>query len=180
MSLIQQTKIETDRLRLRAYKNSDVNDIFDYASDKEVTKYLTWQVHKDLEDSKAFLKWVESVTSGESGKIFFVYAIELKSTEKVIGSIDFKNTHKFGGQMDYVIGQPYWGKGYMTEATNALKLWAFEQFPELVRLQAFCQPENLASKRIMEKMGMEFEGLRKKSFVIQNKAVDLVHYALIR
>lgn len=70
--------------------------------------------------------------------------------------------------------------GYMSEAANALKLWAFDSYPEIVRLQAYCQPENIGSKRVMEKIGMECEGLRKKSFVIRNKPVDLVHYALVK
>ncbi|MCB0413680.1 MAG: GNAT family N-acetyltransferase [Bdellovibrionales bacterium] len=177
---IKQPVLETDRLILRPYRESDLNDIFSYASNPEVTRYLLWDAHKTIEDSKEFFEWIQSVTSREKGKVFFVFAIELKESGKVIGSIDFKNTNKFGGQMDYVIGQPHWGKGYMSEAAAALKLWAFDNFPEIVRLQAYCQPENIGSKRVMEKIGMEYEGLRRKSFVVRNELVDLVHYALVR
>ena len=180
MEKVEQTSIETDRLILRPYRETDLNDVFEYASNPEVTKYLLWDAHKTIEDSQNFLNWIKSVTSGERGKLFFVYAIQLKDENKVIGSIDFKNTNKFGGQMDYVIGKTYWGNGYMSEAASALKLWVFDIFPEIVRLQAYCQPENIGSKRVMEKVGMEYEGLRKKSFVVKTKPVDLVHYALIR
>ncbi len=176
----EQKQIQTKRLILRPYSEADVKDVFEYASDPEVTKYLLWDAHKTTEDSKNFLTWIRSVTCGERGQLFFVYAIHLKEENKVIGSIDFKNTNKFGGQMDYVVGKPFWGKGYVSEAANALKLWAFENFPEVIRLQAYCQPDNIGSRRVMEKVGMEYEGLRKKSFIIRNKPVDLVHYALIR
>ena len=180
MDTIEQKPIETARLILRPYADTDLKDVFNYASDSEVTKYLLWDAHKTLEDSKNFLNWIKSVSCGEIGKVFFVYAIWSKENKKVIGSIDFKNTNRFGGQMDYAIGRPYWGKGFVSEAANALKIWAFDNFPEMVRLQAYCQPENTGSRRVMEKVGMEFEGLRKKSFVVKNKPVDLVHYALIR
>ena len=180
LDIIDQSPIETERLVLRRYTLLDINDVFTYASDSEVTKYLLWDAHKDLEDSKNFLNWIESVNCTERGKIFFVYAIQLKSENKVIGSIDFKNTHKFAGQIDYVIGQKYWGRGYMTEAAQAIKNWAFRDLPELVRLQAYCLPENLGSRRVMEKVGMEYEGLRKKSLIVKNKPADLVHYAYIK
>ncbi len=180
METIKQIPVNTERLILRPYAKTDLKDVFEYASDPDVTKYLTWEPHKTIQDSQDFLSWIKSSTCGERGKLFFVYAIQLKEKNKVIGSIDFKNTNKFGGQMDYVIGQSYWGNGYMSEAANALKIWAFDTFPEIVRLQGYCQPENVGSKRVMEKMGMEYEGLRKKSFVVRNEPVDLVHYALLR
>ena len=107
------------------------------------------------------------MTCGERGKLFFVYAIQLKEKNKVIGSIDFKNTNQFGGQMDYVIGKPNWRNGYVSEAAKALMLWAFDNFAEIVRLQAYCQPENIGSKRVMEKIGMEYEGLRKKVLLLK-------------
>lgn len=106
MDTIEQKSIETARLILRPYTDDDLKDVFGYASDPEVTKYLPWDAHKTLEDSQNFLNWIKSVTSAENGKIFFVYAICSKENNKVIGSIDFKNTNKFGGQMDYAIGKP--------------------------------------------------------------------------
>lgn len=177
---IEQTPIETARLILRPYSEADVGDIFSYASNTEVTKYLLWDAHKSIEDSRNFLKWIQSVTCNERGKLFFVYAIYLKQENKVIGSIDFKNTHRFGGQIDYVIGKNYWGNGYVSEAAEALKGWAFYTMPELVRLQSYCLPENKASQRVMEKVGMQYEGLRKKSFIVKNKPVDIVHYAFVK
>lgn len=180
MNTIEQEPIETARLTLRAYTEADLKDVFDYASDPEVTKYLLWDAHKTLEDSQNFLNWTKAVSCGEIGKVFFVYAIWSKENKKVIGSIDFKNTNRFGGQIDYAIGKAYWNKGFVSEAAAALKTWAFVRFPEIVRLQAYCQPENIGSRRVMEKVGMEYEGLRKKSFVVRNKPVDLVHYALIK
>src|SRR4030067_1574613 len=154
---VEQKRRETARLILRPDTYDDLKDVFGYASDPEVTKYLLWDAHKTLEDSQNFLNWIKSMTCAEQGKVFFVYAIWSKENKKVIGSIDFKNTNKFGGQMDYAIGKAYWGKGYVSEAATALKVWAFGNFPEIVRLQAYCQPENIGSQRVMEKEGMEDE-----------------------
>ncbi len=180
MELINQPILYTSRLILRPYNETDLNDIFEYASDEETTRHLTWNAHKTIEDSKEFLHWVNETTKNIRGQLFFVFAIEDKTLHKVIGSIDFKNPNKFCGQMDYVLEKKYWNQGLMTEAAKGIKDWAFGNFPEIVRLQCYCLPENIGSRRVMEKLGMEYEGLKRKSFIIRDQAVDLVHFALVR
>lgn len=63
----------------------------------------------------------------------------------VIGSIDFKEINPFCGQIDYALGFEHWNKGIMSEAATAVRDWAFENLPEMVRLQAFCIVENTGS-----------------------------------
>ena len=145
---IEQPRLETKRLILESYRDQDLEDVFAYASNPEVTRLLTWQAHKTLEDSENFLKWVQSSTRCEAGNLFFVFAVRLKETGKVIGSIDFKNPQPWIGQIDYALGCEHWGKGLMPEAAQALKDWSFEAFPEIARLQAFCEVENKASARV--------------------------------
>lgn len=76
--------LETERLILRKLKISDDKDIFEYAKDPEVSRYVTWEPHKSIEDARAFINWnLERYNKGEIGE----WAIELKETGRVIGSI---------------------------------------------------------------------------------------------
>lgn len=180
MNFILQPTIETKRLILSPFKESDLQDIFEYASSDEVTKYTLWQTHKSIEDSKAFLSWIKAVTKTTPGQLFFVFSIRLKTTNKVIGSIDFKNTHRLAGQVDYAISKDYWNQGFVSEAVIAIREWAFNTFTDFVRLQSYCVPENVGSRRVMEKAGLQYEGLRKKSIIIKEQVKDLVYYAIVK
>jgi len=165
---------------LEPFKESDLGDILQYASHPEVTKYLPWETHTTIEDSKKFLNFVRQTTSTTKGKLFFVFAIRLKETDRVIGSVDFKNVNLCCGQTDYALGYEHWNKGIVTEAVEAIKLWAFDKLPDMVRFQAFCSADNTASARVMEKVGMQREGVRRKAFMLKGKLIDLIDYAVVR
>ncbi|MBO9668080.1 MAG: GNAT family N-acetyltransferase [Bdellovibrio sp.] len=177
---MQQPILHTDRLIFEPFNPSDVQDIFSYAKDVEVAKMVTWPAHQSLEDSQNVLKWIEQTTSNQQGRIFFVWALRDKITNKVIGSIDFKNVFPHAGQIDYALGKSEWNRGLVTEAANAVKNWAFESVPNLVRLQAFCIAENVGSRKVMEKLGMHLEGTKRKSMAIKGQIVDTAHYAIIK
>lgn len=177
---IAQPTIETDRLILQPYKDADAEDVFNYASRSEVTRFLLWETHKTIADSNKFLDWVRSTTCQTRGNLFFVFAMRLKESNRVIGSIDFKNPQPWMGQIDYALHPDHWGKGLMPEAAKAIRDWAFNSFPDFVRLQSFCDPENKGSRRVMEKIGMSFEGIRKKSLRSKGQLIDLAYYALVR
>jgi diadenosine tetraphosphate (Ap4A) HIT family hydrolase/RimJ/RimL family protein N-acetyltransferase len=180
LELIAQPIIETDRLILEPYKDTDLTDILAYASHPEVPKFVPWDAHKTIEDSQKFLDFVRQSSRDVRGKLFFVFAIRLKKTGRVIGSIDFKNVNPLCGQIDYALGYDHWGKGIMSEAATSVRDWAFSNLPELVRLQAFCVSENVASSKVMEKIGMSREGMRRKAFVMKGKPVDLTDYAIVK
>lgn len=180
-SLVTQPHLETARLLLEPYKDSDLQDIFDYGSNPQITQFVPWTAHKTLEDSQKFLDFIRTSTCNISGKLFFVFAIRLKETGKVIGSIDFKNPNAWTGQIDYALSVDYWNQGIMTESAQAVKTWALEACPKMVRLQAGCLPENKGSSRVMEKIGMQFEGVRRKSHYWGNgEYKNLAFYALVR
>lgn len=177
---LEQPTLVTDRLILEPFKESDLPDIFEYARHPEVARFVPWEAHKDLNDSKEFLSYVRQSTSHTYGRLFFVFAIRLKESGRVIGSIDFKNINPICGQIDYALGVEHWGKGIMSEAAACIRDWAFSNLPDLVRLQAFCVSENVGSSRVTQKIRMLREGERKKAFMIKGKPVDLTDYALIR
>lgn len=177
---IPQPTLTTERLMLEPFKDTDVEDIFQYASRSEVSRFVPWETHKSLQDSLSFLDYIRKMTSHVKGKLFYVFAIRLKETGRVIGSFDFKNANSRCGQIDYALGFEYWGQGLMTEAAAAVRDWAFQNLPEMVRLQAFCVEENIGSSRVMEKIGMSHEGVRRKAFILKGKPVNLSDYSLIR
>lgn len=177
---ILQPRLETERLILEPFQDSDLPDIFAYASDAEITRFLTWPSHQSIEDSKAFLNWTRSNTCNDRDKLCFIFGIRLKQSGKILGSFSFTKPMAFIGQIDYALSRDFWGQGLVPEAARVVRDWALEKFPEIVRFQAYCQPENEASAKVMQKIGMSYEGIRRQSFLIRGKYVDLAHYAWVR
>lgn len=170
--------LETERLILRKLKISDDKDIFEYAKDPEVSRYVTWEPHKSIEDARAFINWnLERYNKGEIGE----WAIELKETGRVIGSIGFVELDRinFCGTVGYALSRKYWGKGIMTEAVRRIICFAFEEMG-LNRVEAVHIPENEASGRVMQKAGMMYEGLLRQRMFAKGRFWDLKQYAIIK
>lgn len=180
IEIIPQPTLQTARLTLSPYTENDLEDIFNYASEPDIAKFVPWAEHKTLNDSKIFFEYIKKSTNLVKGKLFYVFAIRLQESGRVIGSIDFKNINSLSGQIDYALGYAHWNKGIASEAATAVRDWAFKSLPDLVRLQAFCVVQNIGSFRVMEKIGMKREGLRRKAFILKGKPVDLVDYAIVK
>lgn len=156
--------IETQRLFLRPPKVEDASAMFHgWAQDVDVTRYLTWRPHKNLEESKTILAGAISTWKTETR---FPYMITLKRSGEVIGMIDPRVEGPKVG-VGYVLGRAYWGKGYMPEATLAVIDWSFLQ-PTIYRVYATTDVENTASQRVLEKVGMTCEGILRKYIIHPN------------
>jgi [ribosomal protein S5]-alanine N-acetyltransferase len=170
--------IETDRLILRKITLADVEEMYSYGSNEEVSKYVTWETHKTLSDTKQFVEFV--LGQYENGKVA-PWGIQYKENGKFIGTIDFVSwniPHQFA-EIGYVLSQDYWGKGIGTEAANELISFGF-QYMDLVRIQARCFVENIGSERVMEKVGMSFEGIIRKGMLVKGKHWDLKMYSILK
>ena len=177
---VRQPRLESPRLILEPYQESDLEDIFVYAKDPQVARFVPWQSHQSVQDSLAFFDYVKKQTSTASGRLFYVFALRLRSTGRVIGSFDFKNTHARAAQIDYAIGVKHWNQGLTSEAAQCVCEWAWRTLPELVRIQAFCHVDNTGSFRVMEKIGMQREGLRRKAFLLKGEPIDVYDYSMVR
>lgn len=157
-------EFETDRLLLRKPRWEDVHAIFEgWAQDPEVTRYLTWRPHERIEQTQEF---VQSCIRAWEDERRFPYMIALKETGEVIGMIDPRiEGPKLG--VGYVAARAHWGKGYVPEATRASLAWAFQQ-PPIYRVYATTDVENIASRRVLEKVGMQCEGLLRKYIIHPN------------
>ena len=106
-------KLETNRLILRKFKIEDANCMYNnWASNPNVSKYVTWEHHKDVSETKALLEeWIKKYNDIDTYK----WVAEIKDTKEIIGSIDVvsKKFLKFGScEIGYCYGEKYWNKGY--------------------------------------------------------------------
>ncbi len=169
----QHTILESDRLLLRPFSLADAEDVFLYASDELVTKYLTWPAHKNMSD---IMEVVKTYYLDKPG----IYAIELKSESKCIGGIDLRlfNDHD-KASFGFVLNRHYWNKNYMTEALNLILDLSFSKL-NLNRVDATHYVGNEGSGRVMQKCGMHYEGTGLQEVKIKGMYFDVVHYAILK
>ena len=149
-------ELETKRLVLRKLRADDAESIFrNWASDSEVTKYVTWNVHKDINETKAILDmWLAEYDNDNC----YRYGIVNKADGELIGIIDVVGYHHGNPVIGYSSCRGYWGNGFMTEALGAvMKELEHDGFTELVIEAA----ENIASNRVIEKNGFKLVGKRQ-------------------
>ncbi len=149
--------LHTERLTLRKMKVSDTDDMFEYASLAETTRYLTWRPHKSRDYTKEYLEYLGTrYATGD----FFDWAVTLNEDGgKMIGTCGFTrfDLPNDSAEIGYVINPDYHGKGIAAEAAREVIRFGFEVLG-LHRIEAKYMVGNTASRRVMEKLGMSFEG----------------------
>lgn len=173
------TKLETERLILRRFEITDADDMFEnYASSDNVTKYMTWETHKDIDATKEYL---QSLTKSYSDSKVFDWAIELKSENKVIGSIGAKKPDENLSKIEigYCIGEKWWNHGIVTEALKEIIRFLFEEV-DVNRIEAYHDIRNPASGRVMQKCGMKFEGVLRQAYLFKNGVADVYVYSILK
>ncbi len=172
--------LETARLIARRPCPADAEAVFSaYASDPAATKFLSWTPYRDLAALREFLGQRAAAWESEGGH--YAYLLCEKGSNQPIGSIGCI-IDQWKVTVGYVLGRAYWGRGYTTEALIALQTWALAQ-PSIFRVWAFCDVENPASARVMEKAGMVREGILKRWHVcptIGPEARDCLVYAKVK
>ena len=149
--------LETERLILRPFREDDAEAMFNgWASDPEVTKYLTWDVHENIDTTKFILDmWIKEYDDPKK----LNFAIELKSDGSLIGGIDVVGYDDEGVPViGYDLSRKYWNNGYMTEALKAVISELFTEGFDTVFIEAVV--ENIGSNRVIEKAGFIFTGTR--------------------
>lgn len=153
--------IKTPRLILRRFTVNDAQQMFDnYCCHEIVTEFLTWYPHKSITDTLEFLNGF--ILPAYEKENTYRWVIILKETNQVIGSIDVvrANDAKRRAELGWVLGDEYWGKGYMPEAARAVVDLLFNIGYE--RIEAIHDVRNSKSGRVMEKIGMKHEGVLKR------------------
>lgn len=170
--------LDTDRLILRAFTQNDLDDIFEYASKPEVTKYLPWKTHSSRNDTIDFLKMSQDMFEKQDNLDF---AIEFKSDKKVIGGISIRkwNDENRCADIGYVLSPNYWNMGIITEAIMQIIKFGFEEL-NVNRVEAHCDEDNVSSYKAMEKAGMKYEGTLRKKVFMKDKFVNMRFYSILR
>jgi ribosomal-protein-alanine N-acetyltransferase len=170
--------LETERLHLRRISTRDANDIFEYASDPEVAKFVTWEHHRSIADSIHYVRMiVNSYSRGEPSP----WGIILKEEQKLIGTGGFHwwlYEHS-RAEVGYTISARYWNRGLMTEALKAIIEFGFEKMM-LNRIEAKCYVQNAPSEKVLQKCGMKFEGILRESLYVKEEFRDLKMYSIIK
>ncbi|MCC3603264.1 MAG: GNAT family N-acetyltransferase [Microcoleus sp. PH2017_29_MFU_D_A] len=170
--------IETERLLLRKITLNDASDMFEYASNPEVSEYTMWSTHTSIEDTKYFLK---SLTKMYKRKELVDWGIVHKAEKKFIGTcgyVEWSMTHS-RAEIGYALSARYWREGYMSEAVNAIIEFGFREML-LNRIVGRCEVNNIASVRVMEKVGMQLEGILRQQLFVKGRYWDLKIYSILR
>lgn len=172
--VMKKTKqIETSRLVLREFSLKDKKDVLEYGSDSDTLKYLIWEGIVTIPEAELSITEYYQSRPG-------IYAIEEKKSKKCIGAIEYRLVaeHEKAG-IGYVLNKKYWNKGYMTEALQAILKFCFTSL-ELNRVESTHYLENVGSGRVMQKVGMQKEGIILQEVKIKNVFRDVVHYGILK
>jgi RimJ/RimL family protein N-acetyltransferase len=145
--------VETDRLRLRAFTPEDLDDLHLVFGDPQVMKYISGGTPRSREETEIGLG---RTIEGWQRRGFGFWAVTLRDDDKLIGYcglIFLDDTTEV--EVAYGFRRSEWGKGFATEAARACLRWGFEEL-KLERIVAVVNPENLASQRVLEKLGMTY------------------------
>ena len=172
-------KLETERLILRRFVIEDSAAMYNnWASDEEVTKYLTWPTHSSQEISKSTIEdWVNSY----SDKSYYLWAIVLKDKGEPVGSISVVHTNENVSKVEigYCIGKAWWHKGITSEALKAVMDFLFDVV-DVNRIEARHDPRNPNSGKVMKKCGMKYEGTLRSSDRNNQGICNACYYALLK
>ena len=159
--------LETERLTLRRMAISDTEDMFSYASRSDVTEFLLWKPHPTRSYTMDYLRYIGTrYALGD----FYDWAVVDKESGRMIGTCGFTRfdlPHN-GAEIGYVLNPEFHGRGYATEAASRVMRYGFEELG-LHRIEAKFMEGNDASRRVMEKLGMQFEGFRRESMLVKKR-----------
>ena len=177
---VSNIEINTPRILLRSWKETDLNDLYEYASVDGVGEMAGWKHHESIEETKDILHTFMSDKN--------VFALELKENGKVIGSLGLHNSWANNDkeysnlkikEIGYVLSKAYWGQGLMPEAVGAIINYCFNELG-LDALTVGHFVGNTQSRRVIEKNGFTFLGKSEYAAKQLNKTFSENRYILYR
>lgn len=162
-------------------KPIDSHDMFEYAKRADVTRYLTWQPHPSREYTRDYLEYIgKCYRSGDFYDWALIWCADGEFAEKMIGTcgftrFDYENN---AAEVGYVINPDYRGRGIAPEALRRVMEFGFCELG-LNRIEARYMVGNEVSRRVMEKVGMTFEGIRRCSLLNRGEYVDVGYCSIL-
>ncbi len=171
-------KLYTKRICLRRMMRSDSHDMFEYARREDVTRYLLWDPYDSENHAYKYLTYLQSrYRAGD----FYDWAVVMRDTYKMIGTCGFTrfNLEANSAEVGYVLNPDFWGRGIAPEAVARVIDFGFREL-ELNRIEAKYMVGNDRSRRVMEKVGMTFEGVNRESMHVKGRYVSVGVCAILR
>jgi ribosomal-protein-alanine N-acetyltransferase len=166
--------IATQRLVLRRPRPADAVAKYENGRDPEVARYADWVPHASLRDAVAHVEG--AALRWESGEEYS-WVITVRPDDRAIGSVSCL-VRGHAVELGYVLYRDHWGRGYATEAAKAVLEWAATR-EGVFRVWATCDVENVASARVLEKIGMSREGVLRRWAIRPNLAPGVPRDALV-
>jgi len=172
-------KFQSKKLQLRFIQNSDIENIHKLQSIPEVDKYNTLGIPKDLSETKALMASSFEDLKQEVIKRY-TFVIELNKSQEFIGliALNLGNPKYKSAEVWYKLLPKYWRKGYATEAVNILLEFGFNTL-KLHRIEAGCAVNNIGSIKVLEKVGMSYEGRKRKTLPLKSGWSDNFEYGIL-
>ena len=166
----------TERLILRKLLPKDYQDMYEYASNENTVRYLAWEHHRTIAFTKNYTKFLQK--QYKDG-LYYDWAVILKENNKMIGTCGFTSItpEHLRAEIGYVLSPSYWGLGIAHEAASAVIRFGFEQM-DLHRIEAKFMLGNDASERVMQKLGMQKEGIFRDYMFVKGSFRDICFYSL--
>ncbi|KAL5541539.1 hypothetical protein UlMin_009249 [Ulmus minor] len=162
------------RISLRPFDLTDIDDFMEWAADDQVnrfsnrTPYFTREVGlQELKNSIFFHPWNRSI------------CLDNRSIGSISVSPQKGKNDMCRAEIGYSLGSSFWGKGIATHVVRLVATSVFWEWPHLERLEALVDVENVASQRVVEKVGFQKEGVLRKYFIVKGQARDMVMYSLL-
>lgn len=171
--------LESERLILRKFKMEDADSMFhNWTSDSEVSKFMRWDVHKTVEETKEVLR---NRMERYNNLNTYIWAIVLKDEDRLIGNIALmvSNEKDRCGEVAYCISRQYWGKGITVEALTTILYFGLKEV-NFNRIEAYHAIANQGSGKVMKKAGMKYEGRMRQKYRSHLGFEDCDLYAILK
>ena len=172
-------QLESPRLILRSFQDPDLETFLAYRNDPEVAKYQSWDVPYPREKGIQFIDLMKLSNPNSQGE-WYQIAVELKSTREMIGDVAFSTMVYDDKQalIGYSLARSHWYQGYAFEAVGCLLKYLFDE-RGLHRVMAECDVDNVASWKLLEKLGFRREAHLLENVFFKGKYGSEYHYALL-
>ena len=171
-------RLQTERLLLREFRIGDLDAVVGYATREEFYRYLPIPVPTEASTIAFVKERIREAMLELHGS--YTFAIELVALKRVIGAVRLttEDIENEAASIGYALDPDHWGNGYMSEAVRAVVGYGFDGL-KLHRIWATADPENEASWRLMERLGMRREGLLREDKLIRGTWRDSYLYAIL-
>ncbi|KAL4314853.1 hypothetical protein AHAS_Ahas15G0126600 [Arachis hypogaea] len=166
--------IDLTRITLRETDLSDVEDHMVWSSDAKVTEFCTWGPYTSKEEAIDFINGIPNIFSW-----YRAICLDNQAIGSVSVCLQRDRYREKVAEVGYILASEYWGKGIVTHVLKQVVKIVFSMYPQVERLEALTDNENLASQRVLEKAGFQREGVLRNYVYVKGKSRDVAIYSFL-